>query len=109
VILWRDSVIFGENFSDGAILEVILLESRSKSSHLGCRVMIVKWHWHLDAFNGIIKLIIVLDVMLGICSCVTRMMQISGSTRLVPEVLCMFRHQLCIEGDITAAFLPHQV
>jgi hypothetical protein len=35
--LWRDSVRFGENFSDGAILEVILLESRSKLSHLGRR------------------------------------------------------------------------
>jgi hypothetical protein len=38
VILWRDSVRFGKNFSDGAILEVILLESRSRSSHLGRRV-----------------------------------------------------------------------
>jgi hypothetical protein len=37
-ILWRDSVIFGENFSDGRILSAILLESRSKSSHLGRRV-----------------------------------------------------------------------
>jgi hypothetical protein len=37
MILWHDSVRFGENFSDGAILEVILLESRSKSSHLGHR------------------------------------------------------------------------
>jgi hypothetical protein len=36
-ILWRNSVRFGKNFSDGAILEVIFLESRSKSSHLGCR------------------------------------------------------------------------
>ncbi len=36
-ILWRDSVRFGKNFSDGAILEVILLELRSKSSHLGRR------------------------------------------------------------------------
>jgi hypothetical protein len=37
-ILWRNSVRFGENFSDGAILEVIFLESRSKLSHLGRRV-----------------------------------------------------------------------
>jgi hypothetical protein len=35
-ILWRDSIIFGQNFSDGRILSAILLESRSKSSHLGC-------------------------------------------------------------------------
>ncbi len=37
MILWRDSVRFGKNFFDGAILEVILLESRSKLSHLGRR------------------------------------------------------------------------
>ncbi len=36
-ILWRDSVIFGEKFYDGRILSAILLESRSKSSHLGRR------------------------------------------------------------------------
>jgi hypothetical protein len=36
-ILWRDSVIFGKNFLDGQILSAILLESRSKSSHLGHR------------------------------------------------------------------------
>ncbi len=34
--------------------------------------------------------------------------QISGSARLVQEVFCTFRHQLCIEHDITAALLPHQ-
>ena len=56
MILWRDSVRFGKNFSDGAILEVILLESRSKSSHLGRRegnknsqifilpLQVKKWH-----------------------------------------------------------------
>ncbi len=33
----ENSVRFSENFSDGVILEVILLESRSKSSHLGRR------------------------------------------------------------------------
>jgi hypothetical protein len=37
MILWSNSVRFGENFSDGAILEVILLESGSKLSHLGRR------------------------------------------------------------------------
>ncbi len=37
-ILWRDSVKFSKDFSDSAILEVILLESRSISSHLGRRV-----------------------------------------------------------------------
>jgi hypothetical protein len=36
-ILWRDSVIFGKNFSDGQILSAILYESRSKLSHLGRR------------------------------------------------------------------------
>jgi hypothetical protein len=36
-ILWHDSVIFGKNFSDGRILSAILLESRSKSSHLSRR------------------------------------------------------------------------
>ncbi len=38
-------------------------------------IVIVKWHWHLDAFNGIKTLIIELGVMLGICSCVTRTTQ----------------------------------
>ncbi len=71
-------------------------------------IMIIKWHWHLDAFNGIITLIIALGGTLCVCSCVTRTTQISGCTRLVTEVLCMFRHQLCMERDITAAFLPHQ-
>jgi hypothetical protein len=37
MILWRDSVKFSKDFSDGAILEVIFLESRSISSHLGRR------------------------------------------------------------------------
>ncbi len=71
-------------------------------------IVIIKWHWRLDAFNGLTKLIVVLGVTLGICSCVTRMMQISGSTRLVTEVLRTFRHQLYVECDVTAAFLPHQ-
>ncbi len=53
-------------------------------------------------------LIVVLGVTLGICSCVTSTTQISGSARLVPEVLCTFIHQLYIERDLTAAFLPHQ-
>ncbi len=35
--LWRDSVKFSKDFSDGAILEVIFLESRQKLSHLGPR------------------------------------------------------------------------
>jgi hypothetical protein len=39
-ILWCNSVIFGKNFSDGRILSAILLESRSKLSHLGRRVAI---------------------------------------------------------------------
>jgi hypothetical protein len=52
--------------------------------------------------------IIALGVTLGICSCVTRMTQLSGSTRLVPEVFCTFRHQLYRECDVTAAFLAHQ-
>jgi hypothetical protein len=71
-------------------------------------IVIVKWHWHLDAFNGITTLIVALGGTLGVCSCVTRTTQISGCTRLVLEVLCTFRHQLCVERDVTAAFLPHQ-
>ncbi len=72
-------------------------------------IVIVKWHWGSDAFNGITTLIIALGVMLlGVCSCVTRTTQISGCTRFAPEVLCTFRHQLCVECDVTAAFLPHQ-
>jgi hypothetical protein len=70
--------------------------------------VIIKWHWRLDAFNGITTLIVALGVTLGICSCVTRMTQISGCTRLVPEILCTFQHQLYGERDVTAAFLPHQ-
>jgi hypothetical protein len=34
--------------------------------------------------------------------------QISGSARLVPEVLRTFRHELWVEREVTAAFLPHQ-
>ena len=71
-------------------------------------IVIVKCHWHLDALNGITTLIIALCVTLGICSCVTRTAQISGSTRLVLEVFCVFWHQLYIECGITAAFLPYQ-
>jgi hypothetical protein len=40
MILWRDSEIFGKNFSDGQILSAILLESRSKLSYLGRRVQL---------------------------------------------------------------------
>ncbi len=71
-------------------------------------IVIVKWHWRLGAFNSLTMLIVVLGVTLGVCSCVTRTMQISGSTRLVPEVLHTFWHQLYVECDVTAAFLPHQ-
>ncbi len=71
-------------------------------------IMIIKWHWHLDALNGITTLIVALGVTLGICSCVTRTTQISGCTRLVPEVLCTSKHQLCIERDVMAALLPHK-
>ncbi len=73
-------------------------------------IVIIKWHWRLglDAFNCIATLIVALGVMLGICPCVTRTTQISDSTRLVKEIFCMFRHQLCMEHDVTAAFLPQQ-
>ncbi len=71
-------------------------------------IVIIKWHWRLDTFNGITTLILALGVTLGIRSCVTKTAQISRCTRLAPEVLCMFRHQLCVAGDVTAAFLPHQ-
>jgi hypothetical protein len=72
-------------------------------------IVIINWHWCLDTFNGLTMLIIALSVMLSICSCVTRTMQFSGSTSLVPEVLCTFRHQLY--GKVTSLllyFCPHQ-
>ncbi len=71
-------------------------------------IVIVKWHWRMDVFNGLTMLIVALSVMLAICSCVTRTMQFSGSTSLVPEVLCTFQHQLYGKCDVTTAFLPHQ-
>ncbi len=71
-------------------------------------IMIVKWDWCLDTFNGLTTFILVLRVMLGVCSCVTMSMQISVSTRLVLEVLHTLRHQLYKEHDVAAAFLPHQ-
>ncbi len=71
-------------------------------------IAVVKWHWRWDAFNGLTMLIVATGVTMGICSCMTRMTQISGSTRLVPEVLRTFKHQLHVKRDITAAFLPHQ-
>ncbi len=55
-------------------------------------IVIVKWHRCLDAFNGITTLIVALGVTVGVCSYVTRTMQISGCTRLVPEVLHTFQH-----------------
>ncbi len=71
-------------------------------------IVVVRWHWRWDAFNGLTMLIVAMGVTLGICSCVTRTTQISISARLVPEILCTFRHQLCVGRDVTAAFLPHQ-
>ncbi len=35
-------------------------------------IVIVKWHWYLDAFNDLTTLILALGVMLGVWSCVTR-------------------------------------
>jgi hypothetical protein len=70
--------------------------------------MIIKWHWCLDAFNGITTLIVALGVTLGVCTCVTMMTRISGSTSLMPKLLCTFRHQFYRDSDIAAAFLPHQ-
>ncbi len=55
-------------------------------------IVIVKWYWHFNAFNGITTFIAALGVTLGICYWLTRMMQINISTSLVPEVLCTFRH-----------------
>jgi hypothetical protein len=53
-ILWRDSVIFGENFSDGRILSAILLELHSKSSHLGRHVTASKLDHYLSTlFEGL--------------------------------------------------------
>ncbi len=71
-------------------------------------IMIIKRHWHLDAFNGQTTFIFALGVTLSICSCVTRATQISGSASLVPEVLHTFRHQLYRKREVAAAFLPHQ-
>ncbi len=51
-ILWRDSVIFGKNLSDGRILSAILLELRSKLSHLGRCVMAV--HHLCCNFQGVV-------------------------------------------------------
>ncbi len=68
-------------------------------------IVIIKWHWHLDTFNGVITLIVALGVMLGVCSCVTRTTQISGSTRLVQMVLRTFRHQLSVKCDVTSPLL----
>jgi hypothetical protein len=68
----------------------------------------VKWRWRLGTFNGIAMLIIALGVALSICSCATRVVQMSGSTSLVLEILRTFRHQSYGELDVAAAFLPHQ-
>jgi hypothetical protein len=51
-ILWRNSVIFGENFSDGRILSAILLESRSKSSRLGRRASNSSGRIYVNAREG---------------------------------------------------------
>ena len=60
-------------------------------------IVIVEWHWRLDAFDGISILIVALgvSVTLGVCSCVTRRTQICGSTRLVPEVLSVHSDIRC--------------
>ena len=63
-------------------------------------VLCVCWH------NTTIVAITVIVIVEGHWA--TRTTQINGCTGLVPEVLCMFRHQLCIERDIIAAFLLHQ-
>jgi len=60
---------------------------------------------HIQLHNNIDRCI---GCHVGLCSCATRRTQINGCTGLVPEVLCMFRHQLCIERDNIAAFLLHQ-
>ncbi len=66
-------------------------------------IMIVKWHWHLDAFNGITMLIIASGVTLGISSCVTRTMQISGCTKLVTEISA--RSDISCMGNLTSLLL----
>ncbi len=63
-------------------------------------IIIVKWYWRFNAFNGIPTFIVALGVTLGVCSCVTRTKKISGITSLVPEVLCTFRHQLHRDRDV---------
>ncbi len=53
-------------------------------------MMIIKWHWHLDEFNGLITFIVVLGVTLGVCSCMTRM---RGPLHLQTSVVCeTWRH-----------------
>ncbi len=59
----------------------------------------IQWHNNVNCCIG---------CHIELCSCVTRTTQINVCTGLLPEVLCMFRHQLCIKCDLTAAFLPHQ-
>jgi hypothetical protein len=70
-------------------------------------IMIVKWHWwlHIQWPNNIDPCVgrHVWHMLLH-----DKVMQISSSTKFVPEVLCTFRHQLYRERDVTAAFLPPQ-
>jgi hypothetical protein len=97
------------------LLQSIQLQWGSSLAHLLMHCIYGGNHGHHDCQVALVfgriqwsnKMILVLRVMLGICSWVTRMTQISGSTRLVPEVLHTFRHQLYVERDVTAAFVPH--
>ncbi len=60
-------------------------------------IVIIKWHWCLDTFNGLITLILALGVlMFGICSCMTRQRK-----SVVAQVLC---RRSSAHSDISCAW-----
>ncbi len=71
--------------------------------HCDCNVALalgrIQWSTNADHCNG---------CHIGCLLLRDKTTQINSCTRLVPEILCMFRHQLCVEHDVTAAFLPQQ-
>ncbi len=70
----RNSVRFGENFSDGAILEVILLESHSKSSHLGCREP--QNRTHLKQTTAVVGVIVNLSMVTTVVTSTTQSIRV---------------------------------
>ncbi len=66
-------------------------------------IVIVNRHWHLDAFNGLITIIILLGVMFGICSCMTRQFKSA-----VAQGLCQrscARSDISCVGNVTSLLL----